>query len=176
MQGSGQRDYLWLGAILVLAAALRIWGLNAPMWHDEIQTLVTHVNLGWSDMLQSYSMNHHYLHNIAAKAAMAVFGDAPWAVRLPAMLFGLGTLAAMWFLARDIAGATIAHVTTLLLALSYHEIWFSQNARGYTGLALFSTLGMLFFLRGMKTPTRGTWALYGLCLAAAVFTHLTGAF
>ncbi|OYX42140.1 MAG: hypothetical protein B7Z02_13075 [Rhodobacterales bacterium 32-67-9] len=176
MQGSGQRDYLWLGAILALAAALRIWGLNAPMWHDEIQTLVTHVNLGWGEMVQSYSMNHHYLHNIAAKASMTLFGDAPWAIRLPAMLFGLGTLAAMWFLARDIAGATLAHVTTLLLALSYHQIWFSQNARGYTGLALFSTLGMLYFLRGMKSPTRRIWVLYGLCLAAAVFTHLTGAF
>ncbi len=176
MRQDPRTDYLWLAAILALAAALRIWGLNAPMWHDEIQTLLTHVNLGWGEMVQSYSMNHHYLHNIAAKASMTLFGDAPWAVRLPAMLFGLGSLAAMWFLARDIAGTVLAHVTTLLLALSYHEIWFSQNARGYTGLALFSTLGMLLFLRGIKTPTRGTWLLYGLCLAAAVFTHLTGAF
>ncbi len=176
MQGFGQRDYLWLGAILALAAALRIWGLNAPMWHDEIQTLVTHVNLGWGEMVQSYSMNHHYLHNIAAKASMSIFGDAPWAIRLPAMLFGLGTIWATWVLAREIAGSKIAHLTALLMALSYHEIWFSQNARGYTGLAFFSTLGMLYFLRGMKTPTRCTWTLYGLCLAAAVFTHLTGAF
>ncbi|MFZ1726755.1 MAG: glycosyltransferase family 39 protein [Albidovulum sp.] len=176
MRDTENHDYLWLGAILVLAAALRIWGLNAPLWHDEIQTLVTHVNLGWGEMIQSYSMNHHYLHNFAAKASMTLFGDAPWAVRLPAMLFGLGSLAAMWFLARDVAGSVIAHVTTLLLALSYHEIWFAQNARGYTGLALFSTLGMLLFLRGMAAPNRKTWVLYGLCLAAAVFTHLTGAF
>jgi hypothetical protein len=28
----------------------------------------------------------------------------------------------------------------------------------------------------MAAPTRKIWALYGLCLAAAVFTHLTGAF
>jgi 4-amino-4-deoxy-L-arabinose transferase-like glycosyltransferase len=127
-------------------------------------------------MVQNYSMNHHYLHNIAAKISMGLFGDAPWAVRLPAMLLGMGTLAAMWFLARDIAGSAIAHITTLLLALSYHEIWFSQNARGYTGLAFFSTLGMILFLRGMTAPTRKIWVLYGLCLAAAVFTHLTGAF
>ena len=176
MSNTKNHHYLWLGAILVLAAALRIWGLNAPLWHDEIQTLVTHVNLGWGDMIQSYSMNHHYLHNFAVKASMSLFGDDPWAVRLPAMLFGLGSLAAMWFLARDLDGPGIAHVTTLLLALSYHEIWFAQNARGYTGLALFSTLGMLLFLRGMALPSRKTWVLYGLCLAAAVFTHLTGAF
>ena len=176
MTGQERQDWLWLGAILALAAALRIWGLNAPMWHDEIQTLVTHLDLGWGEMVQSYSMNHHYLHNILAKASMALFGDDPWAIRLPAMLFGLGTLAAIWVLARDVAGARVAHVTTLLLALSYHQIWFSQNARGYTGLAFFSVLGMLLFLRGIERPTRGVWIGYGFCLAAAVFTHLTGAF
>ena len=176
MERDTKQDYLWLGVILALAAALRIWGLNAPMWHDEIQTVVTHLDLGWAEMVQSYSMNHHYLHNMLAKGSMAVFGEEAWAIRLPAMLLGLGTLAAMWFLARDVAGATIAHVTTLLLALSYHQIWFSQNARGYTGLAFFSVLGMLLFLRGIERPRRSTWIGYGLCLAAAVFTHLTGAF
>ena len=92
------------------------------------------------------------------------------------MLFGLATIWATWALAREIAGVTIAHVTALLLALSYHEIWFSQNARGYTGLAFFSTLGLLFFLRGIRAPDRRTWLSFALCLAGAVFTHLTGAF
>lgn len=176
MQETTRTDRLWLAFILVLAAGLRLWRLDAPMWHDEIQTLVTHVHLGWGEMLQSYSMNHHYLHNILAKVALAVFGEAAWSARLPAMLFGVATVWATWLLARDVAGVTIAHVVALLLALSYHEIWFSQNARGYTGLALFSTLGLLFFLRGMKAPEWRNWLPFALCLAAAVFTHLTGAF
>ncbi len=176
MKSISRNDRTWVILILALATALRLWHLNAPLWHDEIQTLVTHVNLGWGEMLQSYSMNHHYLHNIAAKLSIEVFGDAPWAVRLPAMLFGVATVWASWALAREVAGVTIAHVTALLLALSYHEIWFSQNARGYTGLALFSTLGLLFFLRGMKAPDWRNWLWFAVCLAAAVFTHLTGAF
>ena len=176
MQGTTRRDYLWLAAILALAAIARLWGLDAPMWHDEIQTVVTHLDLAWAEMVRDYSMNHHYLHNILAKASMELFGREPWAIRLPALLFGLGVVAATWALAREVAGSTVAHVTALLLALSYHEIWFSQNARGYTGLALFSTLGMLYFLRGLREPRAGTWIAYGLCLAAAVFTHLTGAF
>ena len=176
MRRATSTDRRWLVVILALAAGLRLWHLNAPLWHDEIQTLVTHVHLGWGEMLQSYSMNHHYLHNLAAKLSIALFGEAPWAVRLPAMLFGLATIWATWALAREIAGVTIAHVTALLLALSYHEIWFSQNARGYTGLAFFSTLGLLFFLRGIRAPDRRTWLSFALCLAGAVFTHLTGAF
>ncbi len=172
----GRNDLYWLGAILLLALVLRVVSLNGPLWFDEIVTVDTHLRMGWGEMLQSYSMNHHYLHNLAAKAAMVVFGDAPWAIRLPALVFGLAGIAAMWFLARDLAGAMPAHATALLLALSYHHIWFSQNARGYTGLAFFSTLGLLLFLRGLQANRRGIWLGFGAVIAATIFTHLTGAF
>lgn len=173
---SPRNDYLWLGVILVLAATLRIVGLNAPLWYDEILTIETHLRMNWGEMLQSYSMNHHYLHDLFAKASMQVFGEDPWAIRLPAMILGLGAIAALWWLARDLAGPVVAHVTALLLALSYHQIWFAQNARGYTGLALFCTLGLILFLRGLAQPRRATWLGFAASLAVATFTHLTGAF
>ncbi|MCX8509749.1 MAG: glycosyltransferase family 39 protein [Rhodobacteraceae bacterium] len=169
-------DLLWLGLILLLALALRLPGLNGPLWYDEILTIQTHLTLGWGEMLQSYSMNHHYLHNLAAKLSMSLFGSDPWAIRLPALLFGLGSIAALWLLARDMAGRGIAHAAALLLALSYHHIWFSQNARGYTGLALFSTLALIAFLRGLKRPGGAVWVVFALSMAATIFTHLTGAF
>lgn len=172
----GGRDLYWLATILLVALVLRAFSLNGPLWFDEIITVDTHLRMGWGEMLQSYSMNHHYLHNLAAKATMEVFGDAPWAIRLPALAFGLAAIATMWFLARDLAGAVPAHATALLLALSYHHIWFSQNARGYTGLAFFSTLGLLLFLRGLKSQRRGIWLGFGAVMAATIFTHLTGAF
>jgi len=170
------RDYGILGAILLLALGLRVVGLNAPLWYDEILTVETHLRLPWSAMVQSYSMNHHYFFDLQAKLAMDIFGETPWAVRLPALLFGVATIAAMWVLARDVAGMAVAHVTALLLALSYHEIWFSQNARGYTELAFWSTLGLVLFLRGLREPRLGLWLGFGLALAAATFTHLTGVF
>lgn len=169
-------DAVWLSLILLLALVLRVFSLNGPLWFDEVVTVETHLNHSWGDMLTSYSMNHHYLHNLAAKASMTLFGSEPWAIRLPAMLFGLAGIAAMWWLARDLAGSVPAHATALLMALSYHHIWFSQNARGYTGLALFSTLGVLLFLRGLKSQRRSDWLWFGTVMAATIFTHLTGAF
>ncbi len=169
-------DYFWLVLILLLALALRLVGLNGPLWYDEILTVDTHLRLPFAQMMQGYDMNYHYLFNLQSKLAIVAFGEQNWAIRLPAMLFGLGAITAMWWLARDIAGAAMAHLTALLLALSYHHIWFSQNARGYTELAFWGTLGMIFFLRGWKRPRLLTWAGYGIVLALAVFTHLTGAF
>lgn len=169
-------DFAWLTAILLLATIVRLIGLDAPLWFDEIATISTHIRLSWSDMIRDYSMNHHYFFSLQAKLSVAIFGDHIWAYRLPAMAFGVATVAAIWWLAKDIAGAVVAHSSALLTALSYHQVWFSQNARGYTELAFWSTLGLIFFLRGMKAPTWRVWIAFGVSLAAAVFTHLTGAF
>ena len=170
------RDHQILTAILLIAFALRAWGLNSPLWYDEITTIETHLRLPWDEMMTSYSMNHHYLFSLQAKLSSMLFGEAPWSVRLPAMLFGVGSIAAIWVLAKRVAGAPLAHLVALLLALSYHHIWFSQNARGYTELAFWSTLGMIFFLRGMQEPRLKVWLAYSVCLALAVATHLTGFF
>ncbi|MCR9223567.1 MAG: glycosyltransferase family 39 protein [Hyphomonas sp.] len=171
-----ERDHQILAAILMLALGLRLWGLNAPLWYDEITTVETHLRLPWDEMMTSYSMNHHYLYSLQAKLSATIFGESAWSVRLPAMLFGVGSIAAMWVLAKRVAGVKLAHVTALLLALSFHHIWFSQNARGYTELAFWSTCGMIFFLEGMRHPTLKTWLAYAACLALAVATHLTGFF
>ena len=170
------RDFAILGGLLLLAAGLRLVGLNGPLWYDELVTVDSHLRLPLSGMLDTYAMNHHYLFSLQAKLSVGLFGETPWAIRLPAFLFGLGSIAAIWWLARDIAGTRIAHLTALLLVLSYHHIWFSQNARGYTELAFFAALGMVLWLRGLHRPRPALWIAYGFCLAAAIFTHLTGAF
>lgn len=170
------RDHQILTGILLLALGLRIWGLNAPLWYDEITTVETHLRLPWDEMMTSYSMNHHYLYSLQAKLSASLFSEAAWSIRLPAMIFGVGSVAAIWALAKRVAGTRIAHITALLLALSFHHIWFSQNARGYTELAFWSTLGMIFFLEGMRNPRLKVWLAYAACLALAIATHLTGFF
>jgi len=169
-------DYIILSCILLLASGLRIWGLNAPLWYDEVLTLSTHLRLPWGDMMQTYSMNHHYLYSLQAKGIIVIFGESAWSTRLPAMVFGVASIGTIWWLARDLAGRNVAHVTALLLAISFHHIWFSQSARGYTELAFWGSLSMVLFLRGIQNPSVRIWVGYGACLAIAVFTHLTGAF
>jgi hypothetical protein len=170
------RDLAVLAAILVLAAVLRIIGLNAPLWFDEIATVTTHVSHPWGDMLTDYSMNHHYFFSIKAKLATMIFGEEPWVYRLAPAVFGVATVAVIWWLAHMAAGPGVAHVSALLVALSYHQVWFSQNARGYTELAFWCTLGLVPFLKGVKTPGLGVWLGFGASAAAAAFTHLTGVF
>lgn len=174
--GPAPRDWLWLALILAIATGLRLWNLGAPLWFDEIVTVMEHLRLDWGRMLSSYSMNYHYLHNLQAKLATQIWGEEIWAIRLPSLIFGLASIVATWALAWRIATPAVAHVTAALMALSFHHIWFSQNARGYTELAFWGTLGMILFLEGLARPRLGVWLAYGLTLTLATYTHLTGAF
>lgn len=165
-----------LFAVLAAALVLRLPGLAGPLWYDEVMTLVTHVRLPWAEMMRDYSMNHHYFFSFQAKLAVDLLGEGPLALRLPALVFGLAGIWAAWWLSRPLAGPGMALLVAALLAVSYHHIWFSQNARGYTELAFWCTLGMGMFLRGLATPTAAIWAGFALSVALAIFTHLTGAF
>jgi uncharacterized membrane protein len=160
-----------LAALIVLAAlALRLPALNTGLWYDEIWTLVDFGSLSFGTLLTTYgSDNNHPLFTILAWLSLHAFGDSAWALRLPAVLFGAASAGMFWLFARQVATREEAIVATALLVVSYHHVWFSQNARGYTAL-LFLTLAATHFM------VVRSWILYGVMIALATYTHLTGVF
>lgn len=174
MRGS---DWLWLGGILGLATVLRAINLDAGLWYDEIVTLVESVRLPTSELVTSYkSFNSHILFSLEAQASVALLGESAWSLRLPAVIFGVASVGALWWLARLVASPWEAHLSALLMAVSYHHVWFSQNARGYTGILFWSLLATIISLRNLRQPSWWSWVGYAFVLAAAVYTHLTAAF
>jgi uncharacterized membrane protein len=170
-------DRLWLLAILAIALVLRVPGLNAGLWYDEVDTLVHYTRLPIAELLTTYpSLNHHVLFTLEAKISILLFGESAWALRLPALLFGVASVWALWLVAKEITGVWETRLSALLLAVSYHHVWFSQNARGYTGMLFFVLLATYFLLRGARRPTFGIWTAYGVAAALAVYTHLSAAF
>ena len=164
-------------AILVAAAALRLWGVNQELWYDEIETLTAFVRRPVHDMIFVFgSLNNHLAFTWLAKLSTTLFGESPWSMRLPAALMGIASIWAVWRLARFTGLKWVALTTAALLALSYHHVWFSQNARGYTGLLLFTTLSGLFMAYGLTRKRMSDWVFYALFAAAALVTHLTAAF
>lgn len=169
-------DYLVLGLILLVASVLRALDLGSPLWYDEILMLTKSVRLPLGELVSDhFSFNNHPLYSLQAKTAIALFGESNQALRLPAALFGVASVAAVWELARRIADPPRAHVTALLVALSYHHIWYSQNARAYTALMFWFTLATIVLIEGIRRPATRTWIAYGVVMAAATYSHLTAA-
>jgi uncharacterized membrane protein len=170
----------WTVAILgtiAVAAVLRFVGLENGLWYDEIVTLVLSARLPVERIVTEFpGVNVHPLYSLLAHGAMAVFGESAWTLRLPASVFGVGSVALVYVLGTRLTTRVEAWAATAFLATSYHHIWFSQNARGYTLMAFLALASTLMLLRAGRTGRRSDYVVYALLCATGVYTHLTMAF
>ena len=168
---------LFLVLMTAVAAAVRSVGLNGQLWYDEIASLLHSFRPSVAHIVTHYeSNNNHPLYSLLAHAAIALFGEHPWSVRLPALLFGVAGIPAAYLLGREVTSNREAALASTLLAVSYHHAWFSQNARGYTALAFFATLCTWLLLRGMRGGMSCWWLGYALAAGLGAYTHATMVF
>lgn len=166
-----------LAALLILATALRLYALDAGLWLDEIITNVLYARLPFGAIVTTFdSENQHFLYSILAQAAFLVFGESAWALRLPAVLFGVGSIWAMYMLGREAATPREGLLSAALLTFSYTHIWFSQNARGYSGLLFWTILSSWLLLRALRENTPRLWIFFAIAAALGVYTHITMVF
>ncbi|MDP8924263.1 MAG: glycosyltransferase family 39 protein [Chloroflexota bacterium] len=161
-----------LPLILLVAVAVRLPGLYGALWFDEIITLVHSVRLPIGQLISSYpSANHHLLYSLLANISISIFGETPFALRLPAVIFGVLAVYATMVFTRLVLSAREALVVGALLALSYHAVWFSQNARGYTGLMFFAMTSFALFYLGWQGKS-WVWPWYSVAVALGTYVQL----
>jgi 4-amino-4-deoxy-L-arabinose transferase-like glycosyltransferase len=166
-----------LAVLTALAAVLRIIGLNSGLWLDEILTLLQTVRRPlWTILTAFPAETQHPLFSLLARISVVMFGEHPWSLRLAAMLFGVAAVPALYFFARELTSQREALLGASLMAVSYHGVWFSQDARGYTGMLFFAILSSMFLLRGLRDPAWSNWLWYAITAALGTYTHLTMVF
>ncbi len=171
---------LWgwaVAAVLAVAAAVRLPGLQTELWYDEIATLVLSIRQPlWTILTDFPGVNQHPLYSVLAHGVVGVAGEAPWSVRFPAVVFGVVAVWTVWDAGRMFLTRTEALSAAVLVATSSHHVWFSQNARGYTMLAAFTLASTAALLRIAARGERRHYIAYVACAVAGVYTHLTMAF
>ena len=157
---------LWLlVAITAGALALRLVRLNADLWLDEITQIFDYRQMPVLSIVTTYiSSNNHLLNTLLVKLALAFFGEQEWAVRLSAVLFGVATIPAIYWVSRFALSRRGSLCVAVLLASSYHHIFFSQNARGYTAYLFFSVLSSGLLVKGLQEDRARHWVLYVLTM------------
>jgi len=163
--------------IVAIALLARVIRLNSGYWIDELYALMNSYRLPFSGIVSTFWGDaHHPLYSLFARMSLTVFGEAPWATRAPAVVFGTAAVAATYLVARLVASRREALLASLILAVSYHHVWFSQNARGYTLMGLLALMSTLALVRMLE---RGSWqmaVLYAVIAALGAYTHLTMVF
>lgn len=163
-------------ALLSAGLLLRLPGLNVGLWYDEIQTLVEYVRQPWGVVLTTFdSSNQHLLFSLGARAMRSIAGESAASLRFAAVLFGAMSLWAAVSFGRCWLARREAWWAGILLAVSYHHVWFSQNARGYTGLLLGTLVGSTLFVNLIRAeaPSRRLVWTYASVMALTLLTHVT---
>lgn len=160
--------------LTALAASLRFYGLDSELWYDEIKTVVESVRPPLSQTLTDFpSNNDHPLFSLLSHLSVAALGETPFSVRLPAALFAIATIPMLYVFGRDAVGRLEGLLAAGLLAVSYHHVWYAQNARGYTMMLFFTLLLAWLLLKALRAPNLRTYAIYAVVAALACYTHLT---
>ena len=173
--GATQAEWLLFGAIAVLAIALRVYRFDTEPWPAEIYLRTRYAPLEFRQLISTYdTQNHQPFYSILAKLSFLVSGS-DWSLRIPSVLLGVASLWAVWRFGRRVTTGAEALLGALILAVSYHHVWFSQNARGYTAMLLFAVLGTHLFLDLCNGGGRRTAWTYAVLMALATYTHMTAA-
>ncbi|MBL8962384.1 MAG: glycosyltransferase family 39 protein [Gemmatimonadetes bacterium] len=172
-----QRDRWLIVGLSVLALVVRLPGLNTGLWADEIySTLYAFRTPFPAQFLEFHGDNKHPFYSVLAHSAASLLGEAPWTLRLPAVLFGVASVPMLFALGRRIATRREAAFAALLLAVSYHHAWFSQNARGYSILGFCAITSTWLLLRVLDEGRRRDSVAFAVVIALGAYTHLTFVF
>lgn len=143
---------IWV--ILSGALLIRLVNLDQSLWLDEaISSMAFKTYSLWSIVTEYAKADFHPpLYFAMMWVWTRVFGFSEIALRMPSVIFGTLTVAAVYFLGRELFSKRAGLFASLLLALNPLHIYYSQEARMYALAAFFATLNMFFFARMLRRP------------------------
>jgi len=161
--------------ILAVAAFLRFYKLDSPLWLDEVVALVnSYREPFWKIFTRFPGHFPHPFYEQLAHSSLALFGESAFSIRLPAALFGVAGIFMFYKFSRRFFDEGEALFGTALLAVSYHHIYFSQDARGYT-IYLFLALAATDIFLGVLQKMRWQSMLaYSVIAALAAYSQPAG--
>ena len=157
---SGRWEWILLGVLTLLAAALRAAYLDKPFMHDEAYTYVGFASRTLRAVVTDYSLpNNHVFHTILVYFSTVMFGPTPWAIRLPAFISGVCCVPAVYFLARRLYNPATAILASGMVAAVPDLVSRSSDARGYMLMAFFTLVILWLGDSVRQQPNRFAWLL-----------------
>jgi hypothetical protein len=171
----------WLDAVVIVGAMLLMgsiagWRMvHLPMWGDEVRTWRDSVGKSYREILTwTHNHDHAPLGHLLTKVSADVFHTTePWALRLPAFLFGLAIIPLAYLLGRIAAGRLAALLIVVMVCVDITITTQAHQARMYTQFLAW-TLAALCCAAAILRDTRHLAVrtlLLGLFLGLSIWTH-----
>ncbi len=178
---SRKTQIILVSSTLILAAFLRFFGLTyQSLWNDELSSwrrshydsLQEVINLGVKPDV------HPPGYQILLYFVERYFGDSAFQLRFPSALAGVLAVYLIYLLGLRLYSEKEALIAASLTAVLWFPVYYSQEARAYSLLMLFSIWSSLFWVKFMQNPPFKnnfmTTSGYVLTSLAAMYVHYYG--
>ncbi|MEA3201927.1 MAG: hypothetical protein QOE90_3355 [Thermoplasmata archaeon] len=177
--------HAWLLPILAVALWLRMAGIASHhLYGDEAEYAIVARYLSRDWLYLSYPgidpfstapfVSQPPLLLYVTAAFMRVMGPTDMAALLPPILFGVGTVATVYFLGNRLGGRFVGLSAALVLAVLPFHIQMSRRAMLDSGYVFFVALTLYFLVRWIQTRTRGSAVATGVAAACCALAKLPG--
>ncbi len=170
----------WIVAGLTLgAAALRFATLGAQSYHhDEIVTAsrVLRGDFGHAMDAVGFSESTPPLYYALAWGWTQLTGTGEWGLRSLSALAGVLTVPVAYLIGAELRGRRAGLWAAALVAFNPMLLWYSQEARAYSLLVLFSSLSLLWCVRAARSGRRRDFIWWGVFSGLALATHYFAVF
>jgi 4-amino-4-deoxy-L-arabinose transferase-like glycosyltransferase len=182
MPDSERKRFVLLGAILALAAFLRLFQLAAfppGLYVDEAMD-----GNNAQEALETHRFQVFYpedngregLYIGVAALSLAAFGNRAWALRLPAAVFGVLTVWGLYLLGAELVSVRAGLWAAFFLATSFWHLVFSRMAFRAIAAPLFLVWSLYLLLAALRRARSGkphtAWTiLAGLVYGLGFYTY-----
>ena len=169
-------DCLLLFAIVLLGTLLRFYNyLEIPYTHDELSALTRLNYSSFSDLIEKGVKvdGHPAGVQVFLFYWVKLFGNKEYIVKLPFILWGIGSIVLVFYIAKKWFGSTAGLLVSAFIATLQFTITYSQMARPYAPGLFFVLMMVLFwsnyFLADQKNPRK---YLVGHVIASAACCYI----
>lgn len=159
--------------LMVLATVVRFATITkASIWHDEGFTMML-ISRNPAEIWAGSGRDvHPPLFYELLHGWTQIFGRSELAARSMSAVAGLATIYVCYLLVKRYFSRQAASIVLLLLALAPFLIRYSQEARMYGLLGLFTISATYVLLRYLEKRNNNRWLIaYALLMAAGLYTH-----
>jgi hypothetical protein len=141
------------------------------MGYDEAMTYMRFASRSIVHVVSDYAApNNHVFHTLCVHVSVLVFGDAPWAIRMPALVAGVCIVPMVFFAGRTLFAVPVALAASLVSAVWPVLVYFSVDARGYTFLTLFFLISILLTPHLLRARGYFSWSLQVVVFSIGIWT------
>lgn len=174
-----KRTLFPLMAMLTVGTFIFYRAVHLPITHDEASTWLNFRHFNLCTCLHEYfcwqSANNHWLNSLLLQASASLFGEAPWALRLPNCIAGvLYALVASLICIRYLSWPALRIAGFILLTGHLYMLDFFSLARGY-GLLACCVIWAIWCLLRYSESFSIRWLYGGIAaLVLGVLSNFTG--